>query len=82
MGWGELWGGSRGIGGGRGVFGGVRVPAPTRRPAGNYRTQLWDKQSEAFLPSTPGLGMHVEVKDPDGKVGNTVGGLWGSRGGR
>uniref|UniRef100_A0A6I8NTQ4 DEAD-box helicase 56 n=1 Tax=Ornithorhynchus anatinus TaxID=9258 RepID=A0A6I8NTQ4_ORNAN len=35
---------------------------------GNYRTQLWDKQSEAFLPSTPGLGMHVEVKDPDGKV--------------
>nr|XP_025040078.1 transmembrane emp24 domain-containing protein 4-like [Pelodiscus sinensis] len=36
--------------------------------AGNYRTQLWDKQSESFLPSTPGLGMHVEVKDPDGKV--------------
>ncbi|MEE6516874.1 hypothetical protein FKM82_026696 [Ascaphus truei] len=35
---------------------------------GNYKTQLWDKQSETFLPSTPGLGMHVEVKDPDGKV--------------
>ncbi|XP_051832401.1 transmembrane emp24 domain-containing protein 4 [Antechinus flavipes] len=35
---------------------------------GNYRTQLWDKQTETFLPSTPGLGMHVEVKDPDGKV--------------
>ncbi|XP_043938168.1 transmembrane emp24 domain-containing protein 4 [Protopterus annectens] len=35
---------------------------------GNYRTQLWDKQSESFLPSTPGLGMHVEVKDPDGKI--------------
>ncbi|XP_020839712.1 transmembrane emp24 domain-containing protein 4 isoform X2 [Phascolarctos cinereus] len=34
---------------------------------GNYRTQLWDKQTETFLPSTPGLGMHVEVKDPDGK---------------
>ncbi|KAM8972379.1 transmembrane emp24 domain-containing protein 4 [Pelodytes ibericus] len=34
---------------------------------GNYKTQLWDKQSETFLPSTPGLGMHVEVKDPDGK---------------
>ncbi|NXQ50154.1 TMED4 protein, partial [Catharus fuscescens] len=34
----------------------------------NSRTQLWDKQSESFLPSTPGLGMHVEVKDPDGKV--------------
>ncbi|XP_011838644.1 PREDICTED: transmembrane emp24 domain-containing protein 4 isoform X3 [Mandrillus leucophaeus] len=35
---------------------------------GNYRTQMWDKQKEVFLPSTPGLGMHVEVKDPDGKV--------------
>uniref|UniRef100_A0A803JEV7 Transmembrane p24-trafficking protein 4 n=1 Tax=Xenopus tropicalis TaxID=8364 RepID=A0A803JEV7_XENTR len=35
---------------------------------GNYKTQLWDKQSETFLPSTPGLGMHVEVKDSDGKV--------------
>nr|KAF6419573.1 transmembrane p24 trafficking protein 4 [Rousettus aegyptiacus] len=30
---------------------------------GNYRTQMWDKQKEVFLPSTPGLGMHVEVKD-------------------
>ncbi|MGH0170407.1 UNVERIFIED_CONTAM: hypothetical protein FKN15_074629 [Acipenser sinensis] len=35
---------------------------------GKYRTQLWDKQTAAFLPSTPGLGMHVEVKDPDTKV--------------
>nr|XP_060488021.1 transmembrane emp24 domain-containing protein 4 [Panthera onca] len=35
---------------------------------GNYRTQMWDKQKEVFLPSTPGLGMHVEVKDPEGKV--------------
>ncbi|KAG8141158.1 putative Transmembrane emp24 domain-containing protein [Naja naja] len=35
---------------------------------GNYRTQLWDKQAEAFLPSTPGLGMFVEVRDPDSKV--------------
>uniref|UniRef100_A0A8C5PCA5 Transmembrane p24 trafficking protein 4 n=1 Tax=Leptobrachium leishanense TaxID=445787 RepID=A0A8C5PCA5_9ANUR len=34
----------------------------------NYKTQLWDKQSETFMPSTPGLGMHVEVKDPDGKA--------------
>lgn len=37
--------------------------------AGKYRTQMWDKQKEVFLPSTPGLGMHVEVKDPEGKVG-------------
>ncbi|XP_029820829.1 transmembrane emp24 domain-containing protein 4 [Manacus vitellinus] len=45
------------------------LPDPVSPPfPGNYRTQLWDKQSESFLPSTPGLGMHVEVKDPDGKV--------------
>lgn len=57
----------------------MRVPrrgrgGPARRDgpvcsAGNYRTQMWDKQKEVFLPSTPGLGMHVEVKDPEGKVG-------------
>lgn len=35
---------------------------------GKYRTQLWDKQTSSFLPSTPGLGMHVEIKDPDTKV--------------
>lgn len=38
------------------------------RLAGKYRTQLWDKQTNVFLPSTPGLGMHVEIKDPDAKV--------------
>uniref|UniRef100_A0A8C7Z7S4 Transmembrane p24 trafficking protein 4 n=1 Tax=Oryzias sinensis TaxID=183150 RepID=A0A8C7Z7S4_9TELE len=35
---------------------------------GKYRTQLWDKQSGSFLPATPGLGMHVEIKDPDTKI--------------
>ncbi|XP_060740612.1 transmembrane emp24 domain-containing protein 9-like [Tachysurus vachellii] len=35
---------------------------------GNYRTQLYDKQSESYMPATPGLGMFVEVKDPDEKV--------------
>uniref|UniRef100_A0A3B5KJF5 Transmembrane p24 trafficking protein 4 n=1 Tax=Xiphophorus couchianus TaxID=32473 RepID=A0A3B5KJF5_9TELE len=35
---------------------------------GKYRTQLWDKQTGSFLPSTPGLGMHVEIKDPDTKI--------------
>uniref|UniRef100_A0A8C4G7Z4 GOLD domain-containing protein n=1 Tax=Denticeps clupeoides TaxID=299321 RepID=A0A8C4G7Z4_9TELE len=35
---------------------------------GKYRTQLWDKQTGSFLPATPGLGMHVEIKDPDTKV--------------
>ncbi|XP_063303333.1 transmembrane emp24 domain-containing protein 9 [Pelobates fuscus] len=35
---------------------------------GNYRTQLYDKQREEYLPTTPGLGMLVEVKDPNDKV--------------
>ncbi|XP_027722880.1 transmembrane emp24 domain-containing protein 9 [Vombatus ursinus] len=35
---------------------------------GNYRTQLYDKQREEYQPATPGLGMFVEVKDPDDKV--------------
>ncbi|XP_030625756.1 transmembrane emp24 domain-containing protein 4 isoform X2 [Chanos chanos] len=35
---------------------------------GKYRTQLWDKQTNSYLPSTPGLGMHVEIKDPDTKI--------------
>uniref|UniRef100_A0A3Q3Q338 GOLD domain-containing protein n=1 Tax=Monopterus albus TaxID=43700 RepID=A0A3Q3Q338_MONAL len=35
---------------------------------GNYRTQLYDKQAEEYLPATQGLGMFVEVKDPDDKV--------------
>ncbi|XP_003978882.1 transmembrane emp24 domain-containing protein 4 [Takifugu rubripes] len=35
---------------------------------GKYRTQLWDKHTGSFLPSTPGLGMHVEIKDPDTKI--------------
>lgn len=36
--------------------------------SGNYRTQLYDKQKEEYLPATQGLGMFVEVKDPDDKV--------------
>lgn len=36
--------------------------------AGNYRTQLYDKQREEYQPATPGLGMFVEVKDPEDKV--------------
>lgn len=35
---------------------------------GNYRTQLYNKQQEEYLPAAPGLGMFVEVKDPDEKV--------------
>ncbi|KAK5894071.1 hypothetical protein CesoFtcFv8_010795 [Champsocephalus esox] len=35
---------------------------------GKYRTQLWDKLTDSFLAATPGLGMHVEIKDPDTKI--------------
>ncbi|GCC17488.1 transmembrane emp24 domain-containing protein 9-like [Chiloscyllium punctatum] len=35
---------------------------------GNYKTLMYDKQREEYLPSPPGLGMFVEVKDPDEKV--------------
>lgn len=35
---------------------------------GKYKSQLWDKRTEKFLDSTPGMGMHVEVKDPQNKV--------------
>ena len=32
---------------------------------GKYRTQLWDPAKNDYLPSSPGIGMHVEVTDPD-----------------
>ncbi|XP_028271740.1 transmembrane emp24 domain-containing protein 9-like [Parambassis ranga] len=35
---------------------------------GNYRMQLYDKRREEYTPATQGLGMFVEVKDPDYKV--------------
>jgi len=35
---------------------------------GRYKAQLWDKKANNFLDSPPGMGMHVEVKDPNGKV--------------
>lgn len=40
----------------------------SRFSPGNYRTQLYDKQREEYQPATPGLGMFVEVKDPEDKV--------------
>ena len=36
--------------------------------SGNYKTQLFDKNINDFMPSSPMIGMHVEVKDPDGKL--------------
>nr|QBH73339.1 glycoprotein 25l [Carausius morosus] len=33
----------------------------------NYKVELYDPRSQGFMPSTPGIGMHVEVRDPDDK---------------
>jgi len=35
---------------------------------GKYRTQLYDDQSNDYMPASPGIGMHVEVLDPENKV--------------
>ncbi|XP_022920595.1 transmembrane emp24 domain-containing protein eca [Onthophagus taurus] len=34
----------------------------------NYKVELYDPKSGGFMPSTPGIGMHVEVRDPDDKM--------------
>ncbi|XP_055550592.1 transmembrane emp24 domain-containing protein eca isoform X2 [Wyeomyia smithii] len=34
----------------------------------NYKVELYDPRSGGFMPSSPGIGMHVEVKDPDDKT--------------
>ncbi|CAB0033537.1 unnamed protein product [Trichogramma brassicae] len=34
----------------------------------NYKVELYDPRSQGFMPSSPGIGMHVEVRDPDDKV--------------
>lgn len=34
----------------------------------NYKVELFDPRSGGFMPSSPGIGMHVEVKDPDDKI--------------
>lgn len=34
----------------------------------NYKVELHDPRSGGFMPSSPGIGMHVEVKDSDDKV--------------
>ena len=35
---------------------------------GKYKTQLFDDSSNEFMPASPGIGMHVEVTDPDKKI--------------
>ncbi|XP_018328392.1 transmembrane emp24 domain-containing protein eca [Agrilus planipennis] len=34
----------------------------------NYKVELYDPRTGGFMPSSPGIGMHVEVRDPDDKV--------------
>lgn len=35
---------------------------------GKYKVELFEPNSNTYLPSTAGIGMHVEVKDPDDKM--------------
>ena len=35
---------------------------------GKYKVELFDERTNTYLPSTPGIGMQVEVKDPDDKI--------------
>ena len=32
--------------------------------AGKYKTQLYDNMRGEWMPSSPGIGMHVEVSTP------------------
>ncbi|KAM3957092.1 transmembrane p24 trafficking protein eclair [Aphomia sociella] len=34
----------------------------------NYKVQLYDPRSGGFMPSTPGIGMHVEIRDPNDRI--------------
>lgn len=36
--------------------------------AGNYRIELYDPRTKGFMPSNPGIGMHVEVTDPNAQI--------------
>lgn len=33
----------------------------------NYKVELYDPRTGGFMPSSSGIGMHVEVRDPDDK---------------
>ncbi|XP_043265775.1 transmembrane emp24 domain-containing protein eca [Colletes gigas] len=34
----------------------------------NYKVELFDPRTGGFMPSSPGVGMHVQVRDPDDKM--------------
>ena len=35
---------------------------------GKYKVQIFDKDSNSYQPTPAGIGMHVEVKDPEQKI--------------
>lgn len=35
---------------------------------GSYKCELHDPKTGGFMPSSPGIGMHVEIRDPDEKI--------------
>jgi len=35
---------------------------------GNYKCQLFDPNTGGFMPASPGIGMHVEIRDPEDKI--------------
>ncbi|CAC5379970.1 TMED4_9_11 [Mytilus coruscus] len=35
---------------------------------GHYKVEVFDKNTNNYVPSVPGWGMHVEIQDPDDKV--------------
>lgn len=36
--------------------------------SGNYKVEIFDKNINDFVPTVYGLGMHVEIRDPDDKI--------------
>jgi p24 family protein alpha len=35
---------------------------------GKYKVQILDRETNTYQSTSPGIGMHVEVKDPEGNV--------------
>ena len=35
---------------------------------GKYKVEVFDKDKRAYVPTPGGLGMHVEVRDPEEKT--------------
>lgn len=36
--------------------------------SGKYKVQIFNKDTNDYVPTPHGIGMHVEVKDPEQKV--------------